>query len=244
MRLKFCTPEITPQHVQLSLLVLGFLWGVYTFAWQNYLARLFEDPKVNITPEISNVTGGQNMIRLSINVSNPNQRKIFIGDSRWALYELKRSSGGDTADFKKRLRKFNQSPINHIEKTSVVRRGELLGVGSLFRNSDFPSGYKRSTVHLVDLPPGVKELNLQIIFPHSFEDISSKKHNLFQYRITDAGELTAFTCNDPRNHRTKAPDKPCSSWSPAQPEELVKRNVYYLEFDESFVLKATNELTN
>lgn len=131
-------PKFSAQAIQLTIVVLGFGWGVYTFVWQQYIAKLLEPPRVEIAPQIDDVglvKDGLNLIRLDFKVVNPNLRVVYVNNSRWALYALRRRTDGVQQSFGDRLKTFNRDPDSrkHVELTSIVSRGQLLAVGTLLR---------------------------------------------------------------------------------------------------------------
>lgn len=236
-------PKISPQAIQLTILVLGFGWGVYTFVWQQYISKLLEQPRVEITPGIENVGSIEDgLIRLDFKILNPNLRDVYVGNSRWALYALRRRSDGVQQSFRERLKSFNRvsGRKEHVEWASIATRGQLLAVGSLFAHASLPSGFSRKESVLVKIPKNVRELNVAILFPHSFRQSLARSE--WQYSLNDNGELNALFC--PEHSQVKqSSSKIVNCISPRSDRfgSGVTKGLYFLDSDASFAFAPVNQ---
>lgn len=236
-------PKISSQAIQPTILVLGFGWGVYTFVWQQYISKLLEQPRVEITPEIEDVGSTEDgLIHLDFKVLNPNLRDVYVGDSRWALYALRRRSDSVQESFDDRLKSFNRVPDSkqHVEWASIASRGQLLAVGTLFAHASLPSGFSRKESVLVKIPQNVRELNLVILFPHSFRKSLSRLG--WTYRLNENGELTPRYCiKSVRNNGMHSQKNHCISPDSDRFGSGSTKGLYFFEFDASFALPVGSE---
>ena len=60
------------QAIQLTVVVLTFSWGVYTFVWREYLLPRLQPASLDITTSVEEVGAeGSDLLRITFNVSNP-----------------------------------------------------------------------------------------------------------------------------------------------------------------------------
>lgn len=236
-------PRISSQAIQPTILVLGFSWGVYTFVWQQYISKLLERPRVEITPRIEDVSSIKNrLIRLDFKILNPNLRDVYVGDSRWALYAIRRRSDGVQQSFGERLKNFNRvsSPKHHVEWASIATRGQLLAVGPLFAHASLPSGFSRNESVLVKIPENVRELNLAILFPHSFRQ--SLARSKWTYSLNEHGELNGVFCPDhSQDKRLSSKAVDCISPGSDGFGSGITKGLYFIDSDLSFALAPVNQ---
>lgn len=216
---------------------------MYTFVWQQYISKLLEQPRVEITPGIENVGSIEDgLIRLDFKILNPNLRDVYVGNSRWALYALRRRSDGVQQSFRERLKSFNRvsGRKEHVEWASIATRGQLLAVGSLFAHASLPSGFSRKESVLVKIPKNVRELNVAILFPHSFRQSLARSE--WQYSLNDNGELNALFC--PEHSQVKqSSSKIVNCISPRSDRfgSGVTKGLYFLDSDASFAFAPVNQ---
>ena len=236
-------PGISAQVIQLTILVLGFGWGVYTFVWQQYISKLLEQPRVEIAPGIEDVGSIEDgLIRLDFKILNPNLRDVYVGNSRWALYALRRRSDGVQQSFRERLKNFNRvsGHKQHVEWASIATRGQLLAVGPLFAHASLPSGFSRKESVLVKIPENVRELNVAILFPHSFRQ--SLALSEWTYSLNDKGELNALFCPEhSQDKRLSSNAVNCISPRSDRFGSGVTKGMYFLDFDASFAFAPVNQ---
>lgn len=236
-------PKISAQAIKLTILVLGFSWGVYTFVWQQYISKLLEQPRVEIVPGIEDVGSIKDgLIRLDFKILNPNLRDVYVGDSRWALYALRRRSDGVQQSFGERLKNFNRvsSTKQHVEWASIATRGQLLAVGPLLTHASLPSGYSRKESVLVKIPENVRELNVAILFPHSFRQ--SLARSKWMYGLNENGELNGVVCPyHSQDKRLSSKTVDCISPGSDGFGSGFTKGLYFLDFDSSFALAPVSQ---
>ena len=155
--------------IQPIVLLLTFLWAIYTFVWKEHLAPNLQEPKLEISSAIEK-TGGTSstLVRLSIKAKNTGTRPINLLADNWALSKLVRTKPGTETEFLNRLDSFLAEGNDNasIERSSVIRAGAILATGSLEWGLLKP-GESSSFSKLIKLPKGTKEIYLSITIPFS-----------------------------------------------------------------------------
>ena len=183
------------QAIQLTVVVLTFSWGVYTFVWREYLLPRLQPASLDITTSVEEVGAeGTDLLRITFNVSNPAVLSNHIHAGRWVLYELKRLPPGDGKGFQERLDNFLANGKAHVERASVVDRGKLLATGELFSNSNFEAGQSRQDTVVIKVPASTREVLLNTFMPYGLESASNQATPSVSYELNASAGLTPVLC--------------------------------------------------
>lgn len=187
--------KLSQQAIQLAVVVLTFSWGVYTFVWREYLLPRLQPASLDITTSVEEVgAAGSDLLRLTFKVSNPAVLSNHVYAGRWVLYGLKRLPPGDGRGFQRRLDSFLANGGAHVERASVVDRGELLATGELFSDSNFEAGQSRQDTVVIKVPSTTREVILNTFMPYGLEAASAPAPARVSYQLSTSEGLTPVLC--------------------------------------------------
>ena len=232
------------ESVKTFLLLLTFVWAIYTFVWKEHVVPSFQEPKIEVDSAIETVGAADSgLIRLAIKIKNTSLSSVELLQDNWALYKLVRLKSGTEKQFLKRLGAFLEegSTSGSIERSSIVRPGAILAAGSLDLGS-LKSGESTSFSKLIKLPPGTKEIYLNITIPFS-PNARPKETDLvlqWEYDRND-GMIKPLVCKPGLGDTTQTVKRRCYGYSSQPFRQWQKQsNIYSAKVNESFAVQPRN----
>ena len=232
------------ESVKTFLLLLTFVWAIYTFVWKEHVVPSFQEPKIEVDSAIETVGAADSgLIRLAIKIKNTSLSSVELLQDNWALYKLVRLEPGTEKQFLKRLGAFLEegSTSGSIERSSIVRPGAILAAGSLDLGS-LKSGESTSFSKLIKLPPGTKEIYLNITIPFS-PNARPKETDLvlqWEYDRND-GMIKPLVCKPGLGDTTQTVKRRCYGYSSQPFRQWQKQsNIYSAKVNESFAVQPRN----
>ena len=232
------------ESVKTFLLLLTFVWAIYTFVWKEHVVPSFQEPKIEVDSAIETVGAADSgLIRLAIKIKNTSLSSVELLQDNWSLYKLVRLEPGTEKQFLKRLGAFLEegSTSGSIERSSIVRPGAILAAGSLDLGS-LKSGESTSFSKLIKLPPGTKEIYLNITIPFS-PNARPKETDLvlqWEYDRND-GMIRPLVCKPGLGDTTQTVKRRCYGYSSQPFRQWQKQsNIYSAKVNESFAVQPRN----
>jgi hypothetical protein len=232
------------ESVKTFLLLLTFVWAIYTFVWKEHVVPSFQEPKIEINSAIETVGDPDSgLIRLAFKIKNTSLSSVELLQDNWALYKLVRLKPGTDQQFLKRLDAFldEGSASGSIERSSIVKPGALLAAGSLDLGS-LKSGESTSFSKLIKLSPGTKEIYLNITIP--FSPIARPNEAdlglQWEYDRND-GMIKPLVCKPDLGATTQTVRRTCYSYFSQPFRQWQKQNkIYTTKVNESFAVQSRN----
>ena len=201
----------------------------------------FQEPKIEVDSAIETVGAADSgLIRLAIKIKNTSLSSVELLQDNWSLYKLVRLEPGTEKQFLKRLGAFLEegSTSGSIERSSIVRPGAILAAGSLDLGS-LKSGESTSFSKLIKLPPGTKEIYLNITIPFS-PNARPKETDLvlqWEYDRND-GMIKPLVCKPGLGDTTQTVKRRCYGYSSQPFRQWQKQsNIYSAKVNESFAVQ-------
>jgi len=232
------------ESVKTLLLLLTFVWAIYTFVWKEHVAPSFQEPKIEINSAIETVGDADlGLIRLAIKIKNTSLSSLELLQDNWAVYKLVRLKPGTDKQFLKRLGTFLEegSTSGSIERSSIVKSGALLAAGSLDLGS-LKSGESTSFSKLIKLPPATKEIYLNITIPFSPKTKPTDTDLVLQWEYDrDDGLIKPLVCKPALGTTTQAAKRTCySHYSQPFRQWHQQNKIYATKVNESFAVQSRN----
>ena len=204
----------------------------------------FQEPKIEVDSAIETVGAADSgLIRLAIKIKNTSLSSVELLQDNWSLYKLVRLEPGTEKQFLKRLGAFLEegSTSGSIERSSIVKPGALLAAGSLDLGS-LKSGESTSFSKLIKLPPGTKEIYLNITIPFS-PNARPKETDLvlqWEYDRND-GMIKPLVCKPGLGVATQPAKRRCyGHFSQPFRQWQKQNNIYSSKVNESFAVQSRN----
>ena len=230
------------ESVKTFLLLLTFVWAIYTFVWKEHVVPSFQEPKIEVDSAIETVGAADSgLIRLAIKIKNTSLSSVELLQDNWSLYKLVRLEPGTEKQFLKRLGAFLEegSTSGSIERSSIVRPGAILAAGSLDLGS-LKSGESTSFSKLIKLPPGTKEIYLNFTIPFSPKARSTETDLVLQWEYDrNDGMIKPLVCKPGLGVATQPAKRRCyGHFSQPFRQWQKQNNIYSSKVNESFAVQS------
>jgi hypothetical protein len=232
------------ESVKTFLLLLTFVWAIYTFVWKEHVVPSFQEPKIEVDSAIETVGAADSgLIRLAIKIKNTSLSSVELLQDNWAIYKLVRLQPGTDKQFLARLGSFLEegSTSGSIERSSIVKPGAILAAGSLDLGS-LKSGESTSFSKLIKLPPGTKEIYLNITIPFSPKARPKETDLVLQWDYDrNDGMIKPRVCKPGLGDTTQTVKRRCYGYSSQPFRQWQKQsNIYSAKVNESFAVQPRN----
>ena len=232
------------ESVKTFLLLLTFVWAIYTFVWKEHVVPSFQEPKIEVDSAIETVGAADSgLIRLAIKIKNTSLSSVELLQDNWAIYKLVRLQPGTDKQFLARLGSFLEegSTSGSIERSSIVKPGAILAAGSLDLGS-LKSGESTSFSKLIKLPPGTKEIYLNITIPFSPKARPKETDLVLQWEYDrNDGMIKPLVCKPGLGDTTQTVKRRCYGYSSQPFRQWQKQsNIYSAKVNESFAVQPRN----
>ena len=204
----------------------------------------FQEPKIEVDSAIETVGAADSgLIRLAIKIKNTSLSSVELLQDNWAIYKLVRLQPGTDKQFLARLGSFLEegSTSGSIERSSIVKPGAILAAGSLDLGS-LKSGESTSFSKLIKLPPGTKEIYLNITIPFSPKARPKETDLVLQWEYgRNDGMIKPRVCKPGLGDTTQTVKRRCYGYSSQPFRQWQKQsNIYSAKVNESFAVQPRN----
>jgi len=165
--------KLRKEYVQPIVLILTFLWAIYTFAWKENISGLYSPPKLKVDASLQLIKRTQNyqLVRINFSARNIGDQTLNLLTDLWKITEINhqiidRDEMGQ--EFDTRFSYFLKlgSEGENIERVRTTSNGKILAAGSLGWHS-LKSAESQKLTDVIALPLTSKEISLSIMIPYA-----------------------------------------------------------------------------
>ena len=218
--------------IQSSGILLGAIWGIYTFIWKDILVPSWAPAHINLDLSLTPLEGrksstGDTEMTLKMTATNSSNRKVYLLSNTWQLFGIQRkrvSEGGFGSLGDKALR---GEPLIYAERGVNNETGPILAVGRIFDDDIVHPGETINRSILIRIPQVYKAAEIHVIVPALTKSPNKELFNgrLLAWGLSDQEDLMPMLCKKSYEGSTPAADHPtdCESISPIDLERGLRK---------------------
>ncbi|GDX75084.1 hypothetical protein LBMAG41_01600 [Cyanobium sp.] len=221
--LQWMRSDITHRLIQSTGILLGAVWGIYTFIYKDILVPSWAPAHINLDLSLTPVEGskssaGDSEMTLKITVTNSSTRKVYLLSNTWRLFGIKRKEGSEGVFASLGDKALRGEPLIYAERGVNNETGPILAVGRIFDDDIVHPGETINRSVLIRIPHIYKAAEIHVIVPALTKSPNKKLFNgrLLAWGLSDQEDLVPMLCKNSNEGSTPRANHPtdCESISP------------------------------